>query len=66
MNPIAQFQQLLSGVDPILRDTKVPSLAAPHAIRFDAFSATKYPAVYRQAPLSDETWEKLRQHPQFR
>ncbi len=21
--------------------------------------------VYRQAPLSDETWEKLRQHPQF-
>jgi hypothetical protein len=22
--------------------------------------------VYRQAPLSDETWEKLRQHPQFK
>jgi hypothetical protein len=22
--------------------------------------------VYRQAPLSSETWERLRQHPQFR
>lgn len=148
------WQLQLGDFPSILRDASVPSLPAPHAILFDAFSPAKNPAmwtaplfaslfrhlapsrpcalptysrstmlrvslllagfcvgaghatgekeettiaantldlisepldqkwlrrarnstsaeplwepVYRQAPLSDETWDKLRQHPQFK